>query len=220
MYVFLNYFYRKDKNNVYTPNENLYQRLYDDNKKMKNKYEENLKQLMNDIKDRANHPIVKHNNINYIKKMKRDYAENYRNNIKNMSFDKQNKRKIPIPYYQTEERKEEDGKMYEFKRIEELYEEYKRIKNQIILKENINNFNDDNNRDNILIENNNENINNNDNNNLEDNILIDNNKENNINKNINNKDINNNENKKESNNNEKQIKDDSNNIEYKENKED
>ena len=207
--------FKKDKNSICSSNENLYQRLYDDNKKMKNKYEESLKQVLNDIKDRANHPIVRHNNINYIKKMKREYGDNYRNNIKNMSFDKQNKRKIPIPYYQTEERKEEDGKMYEFKRIEELYEEYKRIKNQIILKENINNFNDDNNRDNILIENNNENINNNDNNNLEDNILIDNNKENNINKNINN-----NENKKESNNNEKQIKDDSNNIEYKENKED
>ena len=206
---------KKDKNSFCSSNENLYQRLYDDNKKMKNKYEESLKKVLNDIKDRANHPIVKHNNINYIKKMKRDYRENYRNNMKNMSFDKHNKIKLPVPYYQTEERKE-DGKIYEFKRIEELYEEYKRIKNQIILKENINNSNDINKKystiDEIINNNNNE-----DNNKKDDNIIIDNNKENNIIKNNDSCDINNNENKnkEERNNNEIQIED-HNNIENKE----
>ena len=152
---------KTEKKNCSFSNDNLYQRLYDDNKKLKMKYESNLKKVMNEIKDRANHPIVKHNNINYIKKMKKQYNEN------NMSFDNLNKKtnnnkiyKISAPYYPTEERK--DDKFYQFKRIEELYEEYKRIKNEINLKEknendkenNINNDIKDN-----IIDKNNENIN-------------------------------------------------------------
>ena len=125
--------FRKEKNNT-VPNENLYQRLYDENKKMRNKYEENLKKVMKDIKDRANHPIVRHNNINYISKMKREYGKNEKYIKKNMSFDNQSKRNVPIPLYRMEEKKDDD-KRYEFKRIEELYEEYKKLKNQIILKE-------------------------------------------------------------------------------------
>ena len=140
--------FRKDKNNIYASNDNLYQRLYDENKKMKNKYEENLKQLMNDIRDRANHPIVKHNNISYIRKMKKNYyVEKNENIIKNTSFDNPSKRSIPLPYYQTEDKKDNE-KMYEFKRIEELYEEYKRIKNQINLNENIQHFQDNDNNNN------------------------------------------------------------------------
>ena len=127
----LNKSYRKDKNDS---KDNLYQRLYEDNQKMKNKYEENLKQVMKEIKNRANHPIVRHNNINYISKMKREF-EIKKNNIKNVSFDNHSKRSVPMSYNQIEEKKDK-GKMYEFQRIEELYEEYKKIKNQINLKEN------------------------------------------------------------------------------------
>ena len=127
--------FKKEKNNT-VPNENLYQRLYDENRKMRDKYEENLKKMMKDIKDRANHPIVRHNNTNYISKMKREYRkkENERYIKKNISFDNQSKKSIPITLYRMEEKKDDD-KRYEFKRIEELYEEYKKLKNQIILKE-------------------------------------------------------------------------------------
>ena len=125
--------FNKKRNESFS-SESIYQRLHDDNKKMKKKYEENVKKVIEDIKDRANHPIVKHNNINYITKRKW-YEEPERKifNIKNMSFDKKDK------ILHTEEKKE-DVKLFTNKRIEELYEEYKRMKNDF--KDEMNQIND------------------------------------------------------------------------------
>ena len=90
------------------------------------KYEENVKKILDEIKDRANHPIVKHNNINYITNRRWNREPERRiYNIKNMSFDKKSN-----IFYNTEENKE-DIKMFNNKRIEELYEEYKKMKNDL-----------------------------------------------------------------------------------------
>ena len=92
------------------------------------KYEENIKKLIEDIKERANHPIVRHNNINYITKRRWNIEPERRIfNIKNMSFDKKG--------LYTEEKKE-DIKLFNNKRIEELYEEYKKMKNDLKVEQN------------------------------------------------------------------------------------
>ena len=102
--------------------ENIYKRLHDENKLIKKKYEENLQKLLNDIKDRANHPIVNHNNIRYLKKYKNDKKiYNIKNNY-NFNFNFTDKK--------------EEYKTFNSKRIEELYEEYKKMKNDIISKNN------------------------------------------------------------------------------------
>ena len=97
--------------------------------------------MLDNIKDRANHPIVKHNNINYLNNRKW-------NKYHNMSFDRDKK-------YFTEEKKE-DVKLFNNKRIEELYEEYKKMKREIKL-ENKNDINSDKNENEINL--NNDNIN-------------------------------------------------------------
>ena len=104
--------------------DNIYKRLYEENEKIKLKYENNLKKMLDDIKDRSNHPIVNHNNIRYMTGRKRyfDYGKDIYN-IKHMSFDKK-------MIYNTEEKKEEI-KTVDHKRIEELYEEYKKMKNKL-----------------------------------------------------------------------------------------
>ena len=121
--------FSKKRNESFT-SENIYQRLHDEKNKIKLKYEENVKKLLDDIKDRANHPIVKHNNINYITNRRWNIEPERRiYNVKNMSF---NKRGI---FYNTEENKE-DIKMFNKKRIEELYEEYKKMKNDLKVEQN------------------------------------------------------------------------------------
>ena len=94
---------------------------------------------MDDIKDRANHPIVKHNNINYItrrKWYKEPDSKIYRKN----SFDRKG-----MIFYNTEEKKE-DIKIYNSKRIEQLYEEYKNMKNELKVEQK--QINDNNDQDN------------------------------------------------------------------------
>ena len=108
------------KKNESFSSENIYKRLHDENRLIKLKYEENLQKLLNDIKDRANHPIVNHNNTRYLSKIKFE-REKKLNDLKN-NFSN-------IKYY-TEEKKE-DYKTINRKRIEELYEEYKKMKNEI-----------------------------------------------------------------------------------------
>ena len=130
-------FYKK-RNESFT-SENIYQRLHEEKNKIKVKYEENLKKLMDDIKDRANHPIVKHNNINYItrrKWYKEPDSKIYRKN----SFDRKG-----MIFYNTEEKKE-DIKIYNSKRIEQLYEEYKNMKNELKVEQK--QINDNNDQDN------------------------------------------------------------------------
>ena len=114
------------KRNESFESENIYQRLHDEKNKIKLKYEENVKKILDEIKDRANHPIVKHNNINYITNRRWNREPERRiYNIKNMSFDKKSN-----IFYNTEENKE-DIKMFNNKKIEELYEEYKKMKNDL-----------------------------------------------------------------------------------------
>ena len=121
--------FSKKRNESFT-SENIYQRLHDEKNKIKLKYEENVKKLLDDIKDRANHPIVKHNNINYITNRRWNVEPERRiYNVKNMSFDKRG------IFYNTEENKE-DIKMFNNKRIEELYEEYKKMKNDLKVEQN------------------------------------------------------------------------------------
>ena len=117
----------KSFNKSFNKEENIYKRLYEENLKIKIKNEENIKKMLDNIKDRANHPIVKHNNINYLNNRKW-------NKYHNMSFDRDKK-------YFTEEKKE-DVKLFNNKRIEELYEEYKKMKREIKL-ENKNDINSD-----------------------------------------------------------------------------
>ena len=113
--------------------ENIYKRLHDENKLIQKKYEENLQKLLNDIKDRANHPIVNHNNIRYLSKRKYGQDKkiyNIKNNF-NFNFNLTDKK------YFTEEKKEkEEYKTFNSKRIEELYEEYKKMKSDIMSKNN------------------------------------------------------------------------------------
>ena len=116
--------FNKKRNESFT-SDNIYQRLHEEKNKIQIKYEENLKKVMDDIKDRANHPIVKHNNINYITRRKWNREPDRKiYNIKN-SFDKRG-----MIFYNTEEKKE-DIKLYNNKRIEELYEEYKNMKKEL-----------------------------------------------------------------------------------------
>ena len=145
----------RSKNNISISSDSLYQRLYDDNKKNKIKYEESLKQIMDEIKDRANHPILKHNNINYIKQRRSNRFNQGKNNF-NSNKDHSHvikSKKIFLPYYQNEEKKEAN-KIYEFKRIEELYDEYKKLKNEFNALSN-NNNNIDNKTDGVPSNNNN-----------------------------------------------------------------
>ena len=121
------------KRNESFASEDIYKRLYEEDKKNKIKYEENIKKMLKDIKERANHPIVNHNNINYLSKRKIG-------NIKNMSFDiKQNN----FYNFYTEEKKD-DMKIFNNKRIEELYEEYKKMKNGFKTEQTSNNDKNDN----------------------------------------------------------------------------
>ena len=108
------------KKNESFSSENIYKRLHDENRLIKLKYEENLQKLLNDIKDRANHPIVNHNNTRYLSKIK--FEREKKLNVLKNNFSN-------IKYY-TEEKKE-DYKTINRKRIEELYEEYKKMKNEI-----------------------------------------------------------------------------------------
>ena len=152
--------------------ENIYKRLHDENKLIQKKYEENLQKLLNDIKDRANHPIVNHNNIRYLSKRKYEQDKkiyNIKNNF-NFNFNLTDKK------YFTEEKKEE-YKTFNSKRIEELYEEYKKMKSDIMSKNNKTEINVDVPSINI----NNENNNNNDkeNLNLKQNEIINNEEKNN-----------------------------------------
>ena len=137
--------FNKKRNESFT-SDNIYQRLHEEKNKIQIKYEENLKKVMDDIKDRANHPIVKHNNINYITRRKWNKEPDRKiYNIKN-SFDKRG-----MIFYNTEEKKE-DIKIYNNKRIEELYEEYKNMKKELKVEQK--QINDGNNKGNS--ENNNE----------------------------------------------------------------
>ena len=72
----------QQKKNESFMSENVYKRLHDENKLIKKKYEENLQKLLDDIKDRANHPIVFHNDIKYLSKRKERKIYNIKN-IKN-----------------------------------------------------------------------------------------------------------------------------------------
>ena len=117
------------KRNESFSSEDIYKRLYEENKKIKIKYEENVKKMLEDIKERANHPIVNHNNINYLSRRK----ERKISNMKNMSFDMKQRN------FYTEEKKE-DMKIFNNKRIEELYEEYKKMKNGFKTEQTINNI--------------------------------------------------------------------------------
>ena len=114
--------FNKKKNESFS-SENIYKRLHDENRLIKLKYEENLQKLLNDIKDRANHPIVNHNNIRYLSKIKFE-REKKINDLKNNFCN--------IKYYSEE--KKDDYKTINSKRIEELYEEYKKMKNDLISK--------------------------------------------------------------------------------------
>ena len=142
-------------------NNNIYQKLYEDNARKKERQKNNLKQIMNEIKDRANHPITTHNNIDYIKRMKFEryerlkmypgnmYNKNYMNNINNRN-NRNNRSDI------NSMKDKEVKKSYEFNRIEELYKEYKKIKEEMnSRKKTENNYNEQNsNDDNVNILNN------------------------------------------------------------------
>ena len=123
----------QQKKNESFMSENVYKRLHDENKLIKKKYEENLQKLLDDIKDRANHPIVFHNDIKYLSKRKERKIYNIKN-IKNYFNEKK---------YFTEEKKDE-YKNYNSKRIEELYEEYKKMKGELISKNNKTEANEEN----------------------------------------------------------------------------
>ena len=130
------------KRNESFSSEDIYKRLYEEDKKIKIKYEENVKKMLEDIKERANHPIVNHNNINYLSRRKY-YKERKISNMKNMSFDMKQRN------FYTEEKKE-DMKIFNNKRIEELYEEYKKMKNGFKTEQTINNNDNNDNNDNEI----------------------------------------------------------------------
>jgi len=113
------------------PKNNIYQKLYEDNARKKERQNQNLKQIMNELKNRANHPITTHNNIDYIKRMK--YERNarfkmYYNNSNKYNVHSMNN--ININDMENKEMK----KSIEFNRIEELYKEYKKIKEEMNLR--------------------------------------------------------------------------------------
>ena len=136
--------YKRNKNDI---NINIYQKLYDDNKKFKKRKEDRIKQAINDIRYKANHPITIHNNITYFYNNKKNIKINDRkkkrnnstNNIKIERKKINEKKKIyRIDYinYKTEEKnKKEKENEKEYKKIEQLYNEYKKIKNEFDLKQ-------------------------------------------------------------------------------------
>ena len=131
------------RNNSMPRNNNIYQKLYEDNARKKERQNQNLKQIMNEIKDRANHPITTHNNIDYIKRMKYERYARFRmypnSNSSKYKVHSMNNINININGMKNKEVK----KSYELNRIEELYKEYKKIKEEMNLrKKPENNYNE------------------------------------------------------------------------------
>ena len=135
-------------------NINIHQKLYEDNKKLKQKNEERIKQTISEIKDRANHPISIHNNITYLynnsniikNNVKKDKGKKTLSVGKNKDNNNNSNRKnkiYKIDYYEYKNykniQKKKNEKENEFKKIEQLYNEYKRMKHEISLKKNIEN---------------------------------------------------------------------------------
>ena len=145
--------YKKLKNNKNNTQINIHEKLYEENKKIKEKNENRMKQVMDQILEMANHPITVHNNTNYfyknikIEKKKKltgnKSADKIINNkistINRVSNNTKKKRKIKLEYsqYKIEENKinYNDNK---FKKIDELYNEYKKMKDVIDFKQNEN----------------------------------------------------------------------------------
>ena len=114
-------------NSASRSNNNIYQKLYEDNARKMARQNQNLNKIINEIKDRANHPITTHNNIDYIKRMKFERYERlkmYPGNMYNMN-NRNNRNNINAI------KNKEAKKSYEFNRIEELYKEYKKIKEEM-----------------------------------------------------------------------------------------
>ena len=85
--------FSKKRNESFT-SENIYQRLHEEKNKIKMKYEENLRKVLDNIKERANHPIVKHNNINYLTKRKWYYEPERKIYDLKMFYNTEEKKKI------------------------------------------------------------------------------------------------------------------------------
>jgi len=140
--------YKRNNNGI---NIDIHQKLYEDNRKFKQRKEDRIKQAMNDIRYKANHPIAIHNNITYLYNKgniieindRRRYRNNSTNNIRIEKKKKKKKKKMyRIDYinYKTEEKNKRDGdNEKEYKKIEQLYNEYKKIKNEFDLKQDLGN---------------------------------------------------------------------------------
>ena len=145
--------YKKLKNNKNNTQINIHEKLYEENKKIKEKNENRMKQVMDQILEMANHPISVHNNTNYFyKNIKIETKKKFTGNksadkiisnkistINRVSNNNKKKRKIKLEYRQY---KMEENKINyndnEFKKIEELYNEYKKMKDVINFKQNEN----------------------------------------------------------------------------------
>ena len=136
--------FKRNNNGI---NINIHQKLYEENKKFKQRKEDRIKQAINDIRYKANHPIVIHNNITYLynkgNKIEINYRKRNRNNSTNnirIQKKKINEKKklyrIDYMNYKTEEKNKKDREdEKEYKKIEQLYNEYKKIKNEFDLKQ-------------------------------------------------------------------------------------
>ena len=128
-------------------NINIHQKLYDDNKKSKQRKEDRIKQEIKDIRYKANHPIAIHNNITYLYNKGNNIEINDRKRNRNNSTnniriqrkkinEKKKMYKIDYINYKTEEKNKKEGENEkEYKKIEQLYKEYKKIKNEFDLKQ-------------------------------------------------------------------------------------
>ena len=159
---------KKNKNNN-NNNISIHQKLYEDNIKIKEKNEERIKLAMDEIKKMSNHPISIHNNIQYLynnnnnkNKIKIERSNSKRSNSKsnskrnnkklnhnnssekNLSYKKNKKYKNDYHLYKMEENKKCDhDNINDIQKIEELYNEYKKLKEAIDMN-NIINYNTEN----------------------------------------------------------------------------
>lgn len=107
---------------------NIHQKLYEDNLTKKQKYEDRIKKVMNEIKERTNHPIQIHNDIKYL------YTSNYNINNENKNFKRnysnyKKRKEYQLEYYKFKsEENNKSNRENEMQKIEKLYNKYKKLK--------------------------------------------------------------------------------------------
>ena len=112
-------------------NKNIHQKLYEDNKILKVKNENRLKKVVDEIKNNANHPISIHNDIQYLYNFKKFISAKDKNMKRNNSGARKKKKYIVEYYKYKSEVNKEYCKDDEIKKIEELYNEYKNMKDKL-----------------------------------------------------------------------------------------